>query len=99
MKPANLLLDSDGNVHVSDFGIASATGADTLTAAGTVLGTAGYLSPEQARGELLDRSERIQGERSVIDELRRDWEARCSETADDSDGHGRGRGRGKGKSD
>jgi serine/threonine protein kinase len=51
VKPANLLLDSDGNVHVSDFGIASATGADTLTAAGTVLGTAGYLSPEQARGE------------------------------------------------
>jgi serine/threonine-protein kinase len=51
VKPANLLLDSDGNVHVSDFGIASATGADTLTAAGTVLGTAGYLSPEQARGD------------------------------------------------
>jgi hypothetical protein len=51
VKPANLLLDSDGNVYVSDFGIASATGADTLTAAGTVLGTAGYLSPEQARGE------------------------------------------------
>jgi len=51
VKPANLLLDLDGNVHVSDFGIASATGADTLTAAGTVLGTAGYLSPEQARGE------------------------------------------------
>ena len=51
VKPANLLLDRDGNVHVSDFGIASATGADTLTAAGTVLGTAGYLSPEQARGE------------------------------------------------
>jgi eukaryotic-like serine/threonine-protein kinase len=51
VKPANLLLDRDGNVHVSDFGIASATGVDTLTAPGTVLGTAGYLSPEQARGE------------------------------------------------
>ncbi len=51
VKPANLLLDRDGNVHVSDFGIASATGADTLTDPGTVLGTAGYLSPEQARGE------------------------------------------------
>jgi eukaryotic-like serine/threonine-protein kinase len=51
VKPANLLLDRDGNVHVSDFGIASATGADTLTAPGTVLGTAGYLAPEQARGE------------------------------------------------
>jgi eukaryotic-like serine/threonine-protein kinase len=51
VKPANLLLDRDDNVHVSDFGIASTTGADTLTAPGTVLGTAGYLAPEQARGE------------------------------------------------
>ena len=51
VKPANLLLDRDGNVHVSDFGIASTSGDDTLTAPGTVLGTAGYLAPEQARGE------------------------------------------------
>jgi eukaryotic-like serine/threonine-protein kinase len=51
VKPANLLLDRDGNVHVSDFGIASASGADMLTEPGTVLGTAGYISPEQARGE------------------------------------------------
>lgn len=51
VKPANLLLDAEGNVHVSDFGIASAGGFDTLTLPGTVLGTAGYLSPEQARGE------------------------------------------------
>jgi eukaryotic-like serine/threonine-protein kinase len=51
VKPANLLLDGDDNVHVSDFGIASTTGDDTITVPGTVLGTAGYLSPEQARGE------------------------------------------------
>jgi serine/threonine-protein kinase len=51
VKPANLLLDRDGSVHVSDFGIASATGFETLTLPGMVLGTAGYLSPEQARGE------------------------------------------------
>lgn len=51
VKPANLLLDDEGNVHVSDFGIASTSGADALTAPGTVLGTAGYLAPEQARGE------------------------------------------------
>ena len=51
VKPANLLLDRDGNVHVADFGIASAAGMDSLTQTGTVLGTAGYLSPEQARGE------------------------------------------------
>ena len=51
IKPANLLLDGEGGVHVADFGIASAAGLDSLTLTGTVLGTAGYLSPEQARGE------------------------------------------------
>ncbi len=51
VKPANLLLDGEGNVHVADFGIASAAGMHSLTMTGTVLGTAGYLSPEQARGE------------------------------------------------
>lgn len=51
VKPANLLLDDDGRLHVADFGVASAVGLDSFTAAGTVLGTAGYLAPEQARGE------------------------------------------------
>jgi eukaryotic-like serine/threonine-protein kinase len=51
VKPGNLLLDEAGDVHVADFGIASAAGMDSLTMAGTVLGTAGYLSPEQAQGD------------------------------------------------
>ena len=51
VKPANLLLDRNGEVHVADFGIASAAGLDSLTMTGTVLGTAGYLAPEQARGD------------------------------------------------
>jgi eukaryotic-like serine/threonine-protein kinase len=50
IKPANLLLDQRGSVHVADFGIASAAGLDSLTQTGTVLGTASYLSPEQAQG-------------------------------------------------
>ena len=51
VKPANLLLDRDGNLHVADFGVASAAGLDSMTKTGTVVGTAGYLSPEQAQGE------------------------------------------------
>lgn len=51
VKPANLLLTDRGEVRVADFGIASAAGFDSLTLTGTVLGTAGYLSPEQAAGE------------------------------------------------
>jgi len=51
VKPANLMLDGEGHVHVADFGIASSAGMDSLTMTGTVLGTAGYLSPEQAQGE------------------------------------------------
>ena len=51
VKPGNLLLNSRGEVSVADFGIASAVGLDSMTMTGTVLGTAGYLSPEQATGE------------------------------------------------
>jgi serine/threonine protein kinase len=51
VKPANLLLDRRGRVRVADFGIASAAGFDSLTQTGTVLGTASYLSPEQAQGK------------------------------------------------
>lgn len=51
VKPGNLLLDEGGGVHVADFGIASAAGLESFTQTGTVLGTAGYLSPEQAQGE------------------------------------------------
>jgi tRNA A-37 threonylcarbamoyl transferase component Bud32 len=51
VKPANLLLDSDDRVKVADFGVASAADLGSFTEAGTVVGTAGYLAPEQARGE------------------------------------------------
>jgi serine/threonine protein kinase len=51
VKPANLLVDDDGVLKIADFGIARAADATRLTELGTVLGTAAYLSPEQAAGE------------------------------------------------
>jgi serine/threonine-protein kinase len=51
VKPGNLIRDGRGNVQVADFGIATASGMESFTQAGTILGTAGYLAPEQARGE------------------------------------------------
>lgn len=50
VKPANLLLDADGNLRVADFGVSRSDGEATLTAAGEVVGTAGYLAPEQVDG-------------------------------------------------
>jgi eukaryotic-like serine/threonine-protein kinase len=50
VKPANLLMTSDGHVKVTDFGIARAGGQAALTRTGEVMGTAQYLSPEQALG-------------------------------------------------
>jgi len=50
IKPHNIMLTREGEVKVTDFGIARA-GVSTMTQTGTVLGTAHYLSPEQARGQ------------------------------------------------
>jgi len=50
VKPQNLLVARDGRVKIADFGVARGDDASKLTQAGTVLGTAAYLSPEQAAG-------------------------------------------------
>ena len=51
VKPGNLLVADAGVVKLADFGIARATDQSSITQVGSVLGTAAYLSPEQARGE------------------------------------------------
>jgi eukaryotic-like serine/threonine-protein kinase len=51
IKPQNLLVRSDGVAKIADFGIARTLQATQLTQAGTVLGTAAYLAPEQAAGQ------------------------------------------------
>ena len=51
VKPQNVIVTDTDGVKVTDFGIARATGESTLTATGTIMGTAQYLSPEQASGE------------------------------------------------
>jgi serine/threonine-protein kinase len=54
IKPANVMITPTGEVKVMDFGIARASSTETLTQTATVLGTASYLSPEQAQGEPVD---------------------------------------------
>ena len=51
IKPGNVLLDTEGRPHLSDFGIAVLADATNITATGMVIGTAWYLSPEQVRGQ------------------------------------------------
>jgi eukaryotic-like serine/threonine-protein kinase len=54
IKPHNVMADADGRLKVTDFGIARA-GVSQMTEAGSIIGTAQYLSPEQARGTAVDQ--------------------------------------------
>ena len=54
VKPGNVMLTPSGEVKVMDFGIARVTTGEALTQTATVLGTASYFSPEQAKGEGVD---------------------------------------------
>ena len=54
IKPDNILFDEDDNAIITDFGIATAHFRSRVTGSGNVMGTPHYMSPEQARGKLLD---------------------------------------------
>ena len=58
IKPHNIIVTNDGAVKVTDFGIARA-GASTMTQTGSIMGTATYISPEQAQGVVVDKSSDI----------------------------------------
>ncbi len=71
IKPANVMLNRAGAVKVMDFGIARAVsdGQSTMTATAAVIGTAQYLSPEQARGEAVDARSDVYATGCVLYEL------------------------------
>jgi len=55
IKPANIVLDSDNNPKLLDFGLAAVQGTEKLTLVGSTLGTIGYMSPEQIEGREIDQ--------------------------------------------
>ena len=69
IKPHNVIVDGEGRVKVMDFGIARAGAASQMTEAGSIIGTAQYLSPEQARGAPVDQTSDLYSTGIVLYEL------------------------------
>src|SRR5438034_9813515 len=69
IKPHNVIVDHEGRIKVADFGIARAGTTSQMTEAGSIIGTAQYLSPEQARGAPVDESSDLYSTGIVLYEL------------------------------
>ena len=69
IKPHNVIVDGEGRVKVMDFGIARAGAASQITEAGSIIGTAQYRSPEQARGAPVDQTSDLYSTGIVLYEL------------------------------
>ncbi|MCH8028101.1 MAG: protein kinase [candidate division Zixibacteria bacterium] len=55
IKPGNIIIDTKNKPRIVDFGLATISGEEKLTKTGSTLGTVGYMSPEQVRGDKVDR--------------------------------------------
>jgi len=69
VKPSNILVDSHGRARLIDFGLAAVLRDERLTKAGSTLGTVGYMSPEQARGQKVDQRSDVFSVGAVLYEL------------------------------
>ncbi|MFJ8234412.1 Stk1 family PASTA domain-containing Ser/Thr kinase [Ureibacillus sp. NPDC094379] len=69
IKPQNVLVDQEGNLKVTDFGIATTSSATSYTKTNSVIGTVHYLSPEQARGGIATKKSDIYALGIVLYEL------------------------------